>query len=43
MTGQLDLFAPPAVHRGQPSAPALQVSAAPTPGHKGGVMRGALT
>ena len=38
-TGQLDLFAPPAVHRSPPSAPAMRVLAAPTPGHKGGVAR----
>lgn len=36
MTTQLDLFSPPAVHRGRPSAPALQVSATPTPGDNGG-------
>lgn len=37
MTGQLDLFAHPPVHRGPPSAPAMRVSAAPTPGRRDGV------
>ena len=42
MTGQLDLFAHPPVHRGpptaaaQPSAPALRVLDAPTPGRRDG-------